>query len=413
MAYIIKDRIHFLYEASKILSSTLDYNITLAIVASLVVTNIADFCLIDITEGEEMKRLAARVADPKKQKLAEKFFNFPPDPRNKQAIYEAAEIGRPIIIKEATEKWLKTVSKIKEEREIVKKLKLKSFIFAPLRSRGKIVGVMTIASSQDGFYYTEEDSYFMEELASRIGIAVDNSKLFSEAQDALRTRDEFLSIASHELKTPLTSILLNLQLLLQKIQSSSDHRVDSSEIIKAIESSERQSYRLSKMINDLLNVSLMSTGKLQLEKEKIELSSIIDDLLLRFEIQFNKAHMKVNYKKNGSVTGLFDKVRLEQVFSNLISNAIKYGDKKPIHITLEKTKNKAIVKIRDKGIGVKKDEQIRIFERFRRAVSDKDIKGLGVGLYISQQIVQAHGGNISVASTPGKGSTFTVELPLS
>lgn len=412
MPYKLTDKIQFLSEASKILSSTLEYNVTLASVAKLVVTNIADLCVIDVFEEGHLNRVTVRAADPKKQKVANAMYNFIPDPRNKQAVYDSANGGKPIIIKKVTNEWLSTVSRIKEERDIHQTLGLSSLIFTPLKSRGKVIGVLTIASCKPDFSYTQADANFMEELASRAGLAVDNSRLFSDAQEALRTRDEFLSIASHELKTPLTSILLNLQLILHKIHNAANEKVEISEIVSMIEVSKKQSERMSRLISDLLNISVISTGRLQVEREPMDLSGLVDDILNRFSVQFEKAHMKVILKNRKPVWGHWDKIRLEQVISNLISNAVKYGKSKPLTVEVTHEHGKAIVKIRDQGIGIKEKDMVHIFERFKRAVSSKDFKGLGVGLYISRQIIEAHGGTLTVKSVERRGSTFTVELPL-
>ena len=192
MPYIIKDKIKFLSEASKILSSSLDYNKTLSVVAELVVNNIADFCIIDIKEGDELRRVAIRVSNPKNQKIADNFYSYLPDPGNRRAIYDASYSGKPIIIKKTTKKWLSSVSQIKEEREDVINLGLDSLVFTPLKSRGKVIGVMTIGSSKKGFSYSHSDEIFIEELASRAASAVDNAKLFSETQIALRIRQNHL-----------------------------------------------------------------------------------------------------------------------------------------------------------------------------------------------------------------------------
>lgn len=412
MPYIIKDKLAFLLEASKILSSSLDYNVTLAIVAKLVVNNIADYCIIDVLEGNKLERLVVKVSDRTKQSLANEMFNYPPDPNNKLAIYDAAKTGEPIIIKEVTDEWLKSVSKHPREREIVKELKLTSHVFAPLISRGKVIGVLTIASMEKGFSYDRQDVQYIKEIATRAGIAVDNARLFSQAQEALRTRDEFLSIASHELKTPLTSVLLNLQLILHKIHNAANEKIEMSEIVNMIEISKKQSERMSRLITDLLNISVISTGRLQVEREPLDLSGLVDDILNRFTVQFEKAHMKVILKNRKPVWGHWDRIRLEQVISNLISNAIKYGKSKPLTVEVMHEKGRAIVKVKDRGIGIKEKDMAHIFERFKRAVSSKDFKGLGVGLYISRQIVEAHGGTLSVKSTEKNGSTFIVDLPL-
>jgi signal transduction histidine kinase len=412
MPYVVTDKVLFISEVGRILSSSLDYNLTLAVLARLVVSNIGDFCIVDILENGKMKRLVVRSSDPKKQAKVERFFTFPPDPKNKEAIYDAAKEGSPILIKRVTKKWLNTVSKIEEERQLVQELGLNSFIFAPLKSRGKVIGVLTVASSQKGFKYKDDDCHFVEALASRAGLAVDNARLFSEVQEALRSRDEFLSIASHELKTPLTSILMNMQFILMKIKKASGGNIDTKEFTKLIELNVEQSRRMSRLINDLLNISVISSGRLKIEKDEVNLKTLIQKVIAQFDTQLAKEKIKLTFKADGDAIGRMDRLRIEQVISNLISNAIKYGMKKPIEVSLENSENSAIITVRDYGIGIKDEATLRIFERFQRGVNDKDFKGIGVGLYITRQIVEAHGGKITVESIEGKGSTFIVTLPL-
>lgn len=412
MPYIVKDKILFLAEASKILSSTIDYNVTLAIISKLIVTSIADFCIIDIFEGHKLKRLAVNVSDPKKQQLAHKVFRFMPDPRNKEAIYDAAKLGAPIIIPKATKQWLSSVSKIKEERETIEKLGLNSHMFVPLKSGGEVIGVLTIASMDKNFSYTQDDAVFIEELALRAGAAVDKARLYKEAQEALYTRDEFLSIASHELKTPLTSILLNLQGMLNKIHKSNSKNPEIKETVRLIEISKRQTHRMARLINDLLNVSVVSTGKLKIEKEKFDLVTLINDVVMSFRTRLTNEKIDVKIQSSEKeIIGNWDYVRIEQVISNLLSNAIKYGKKKTITISSGKNNSYAIFKVKDQGIGISEKDQEYIFERFKRVVSDNEYSGLGVGLYIANQIIKAHKGRLTVKSQVGKGSTFIVELP--
>jgi len=409
VAYVVRDKIQFLSEASKILSSTLDYNVTLVSVAKLVVEGIADFCIIDIAEGEKMERVVVRTSRKSDQRLANKMFNFQPDPKNKFAIYDAANTGSSILIEKVTKKWLKTISRIQEEQEIVEKLELKSFIFTPLISRGKIIGVLTVGSSRQGFSYTVDDVLFVDELAGRAALAVDNSRLFSEAQQAIQTRDEFMSIASHELKTPLTSILLTLQFAHRRLLKQDAHK----NVLNAIETGILQTRRLSGLMNDLLNISVISTGRLKIQKEETELIGLLNDVILWFELQAKNSGVKIIFKiKRKKIWGFWDKVRLEEVFSNLISNAIKYGNNKPVTIEVSLKENMAVIKISDEGIGIEAEEIEKIFGLFRRTVAAREFKGMGVGLYISYQVVKAHKGTMSVESTPGKGSMFVVKLPL-
>lgn len=410
MPYSVENKIQFLSEAGRILSSTLDYNVTLVSIAKLLVESVADFCIIDIIENSEMKRVVVRTSRKNDQIVANKFFDFPPDPRNKLAIYDVAASGSPILIENATSEWLRTVSRIKEERIVVEKLQLNSFIFAPLKSRGKVIGVLTVASNQKGFSYSEEDVDFISELANRAALAVDNSKLFSEVEEALHARDDFLSIASHELKTPLTSILLALQFSLRHLRTAEESKKNE-RIINALETGVLQTRRLSALINDLLNISVIKTGRVILDKEESDLIGIIKDAILGFKLLVERKKIKIIFSnKDDEIIGMWDKIRLGEVFSNLISNSIKYGKNKPIIIEAKSSKDKVVVKITDKGIGIDKKDLKNIFDIFRRTKEASEYKGMGVGLYISNQIITAHGGAIHVKSTPHRGTTFTIEL---
>jgi signal transduction histidine kinase len=234
----------------------------------------------------------------------------------------------------------------------------------------------------------------------------------AKARDEIRARDEFLSIASHELKTPLTSMLLKLQTVLHNVRNVSLANFSVENLLKMLESAEIQSKRLSKMINDLLNVSLITSGKLDLELEEVDLTRVVKDVTERFSERLEKDGITLQLDAHQPVLGMWDKLRIEQVVTNLISNAIKYGNGKPIAVRVVKHTNDVRLVVKDNGIGIKSTDQKLIFDRFVRAVTDQSYKGLGIGLYITYQIVRAHKGTIRVESEPEKGSTFTVVLPL-
>lgn len=235
---------------------------------------------------------------------------------------------------------------------------------------------------------------------------------YAKAQEEIQSRDEFLSVASHELKTPLTSMLLQIQTALHNIRTVSLAQFSVEHLLKMLESAENQTKRLSRMINDLLNVSLITTGKMDLELEELDLVETVRNVLEDFSQKLEKEHYEVVFHAEKHIIGRWDKVRIEQAISNLISNAIKYGRKKPIEITVVKRDGVGRVIMKDHGIGIPTNELKRIFALFQRAVSPNDYKGLGVGLYITNQIIKAHGGKLSVTSKEDKGSTFTIDLPL-
>jgi len=231
-------------------------------------------------------------------------------------------------------------------------------------------------------------------------------------QKEVKARDDFLSIASHELKTPLAAMLLQIQTALHNIRTVSLANFSVESLLKMLQGTEQQSKRLSKMINDLLNVSLITTGRLELEKEKVDLSQLVKDVVDRFSDKAEKEGSPITFHGEHGVVGDWDKLRISQAVTNLISNAIKYGNGKPLKVDVAIHKSMGRMTIVDQGIGIPADRQERIFERFERGVSNHDYKGLGVGLYISQQIVNTHQGKIKLTSIPGTGSTFIIELPL-
>lgn len=238
-------------------------------------------------------------------------------------------------------------------------------------------------------------------------------KANEKAQIEVKARDEFLSIASHELKTPLTSVVLQLQTALNNISNVSLANFSVENLLKMLKSAEQQSRRLTKMINDLLNVSLITTGRLELEREEVNLTQVVKEVVDRFSERLEKEQYSLKLQiPEKPIVGRWDKVRVEQVITNLVSNAIKYGRGKPIEVSVSKNGSFAKLIVKDEGIGIPKEHQQRIFGRFQRAVSAAEYKGLGIGLYITHQIVKAHGGKVKISSKAGKGSTFVVELPL-
>jgi len=230
-----------------------------------------------------------------------------------------------------------------------------------------------------------------------------------EAQEAVRVRDDFLSIAGHELKTPLTALDLHLFTLDRLTRGP----LEPEKVRKKIEVTRRQAQRLNTLINRLLDVSRISAGRLALELEDIDLAVVVRDVVARFDEEAGRAHTPVDVDLTGTQPrpGRWDRMRIEQVVTNLVSNAIKYGDGKPICIVTRALDDRVQLIVEDHGIGIAPEHQARIFDRFERAVSLHNYGGLGLGLWIVRQIVEAHSGTIALDSTLGSGSCFTVELP--
>jgi len=222
--------------------------------------------------------------------------------------------------------------------------------------------------------------------------------------EALAGRDEFIAIAAHELRNPLNVLMLLWQLM-DRTQSHSSVSRES-----LIERSRSQLARLSSLVDRLLDVARIRSGTFDLYLENFELGSLIRQVANRFELESPENHISVQLEPH--IEGTWDRLRLDQVMTNLVSNAVKFGLEKSVLVTASVNDDHVIITVRDEGIGISSEDFARIFKRFERANARSHNEGLGMGLWITQQIVQAHGGVVMVQSELGKGSTFTVRLPL-
>ncbi|MES3039371.1 MAG: PAS domain-containing sensor histidine kinase [Bdellovibrionota bacterium] len=233
-----------------------------------------------------------------------------------------------------------------------------------------------------------------------------------ELQKAVRARDEFVSVASHELKTPLTALRLQAQITQRNINRGDFSIFTKERVTQFANQLDTQVDRLSHLVEDMLDISRIQVGKLTTSFEKTNLSNLVQGVVDRFQVQVAAANCEVEMDLQPDVEGNWDQFRLEQVVLNLLSNATKYGAGKKIKIELLKENDRAVLSVADHGMGISKEDQERIFERFERAISPNEVSGLGLGLYIAKEIVIAHEGTIEVESDIGKGSKFTVEIAL-
>ncbi len=301
----------------------------------------------------------------------------------------------------------------------------KSVLCLPITRGTRVVGLLYLENNLMTHAFTSEHVTVLDLLASQAAISLEvafsiqqEQQARSVAEKALQIRDEFMMIAAHELKTPLTPLKMQLHLLKGLIAKvpTFDPSLGTSTVQKSLlnlfKSSDQQVDRLSKLVEDLLDVSRISTGHLRLNVEVIDLSKLVCEVVERYQTQWSQANCKVELEVKEKVSGRWDYLRIEQVVVNLLTNAIKYGAGMPIKVKVEVKNHHAKLTVQDFGIGIDEKDQARIFGRYERAISVRHFGGFGLGLYISQQIVQAHGGRILLESKLGIGSTFIVELPL-
>jgi len=233
-----------------------------------------------------------------------------------------------------------------------------------------------------------------------------------ELEHAVRMRDDFMSIVSHEVRTPLNGLILETQLRKMHLARDNAAAFTLDKMQAMVERDERQIQSLIRLIEDMLDVSRIRTGKLSIRPGQFDLSRLVSTLVETFAPQISAAQSSVNLNAESPVVGLWDEFRIEQVVSNLLTNALRYGAKSPIDVSVYVEGENAIVEVRDQGIGISEENQQRIFQQFERVSAKHAVAGLGLGLFISEQIVAAHGGKITVQSALGEGAVFRVSLPL-
>ena len=233
-----------------------------------------------------------------------------------------------------------------------------------------------------------------------------------ELEHAVRMRDDFMSIVSHEVRTPLNGLILETQLRKMHLARDNASAFTMDKMQAMVERDERQIQSLIRLIEDMLDVSRIRTGKLSIRPNEFDLSRLVTTLVHTFASQINAAQSSINLRAEKPVVGQWDEFRIEQVVSNLLTNALRYGAKSPIDVSVYAEGKWAVVEVRDQGIGISEENQQRIFLQFERVCAKHAVAGLGLGLFISEQIVAAHHGKITVHSALGEGALFRVSLPL-
>ncbi len=399
-------------DATSILVSSLDHESTLPAVARLLVQGLADFCAFDLRGRDGLGDFVALAhADPSKEPLARAWRRrSPPGREDEHGVGRVLRTGRPEVL-DSTSNGGAAPLRAAAAGELAE-LGWTFALIEPLSIRGETLGALTLATGRESERrLAEEDRALVEELARRAATAVDNARLYRRANDAITARDDFLAVAAHELRTPLTRLQLQIQLL----QRQGRELVKEPEAVQRFQKQLavllRQTVRLGQLVGELLDVPRVAAGRLTLNAEDVDLSQLVAGVLADYEPQAASARCELVRDLEPGIVGRWDRARLEQVVSSLVSNALKYGAGKPVTVRTSGRDGAATLVVADQGIGIAPEDQQRIFGEFERAVSLSHYGGLGLGLFLAKRVLDAMGGRVEVTSAPGRGATFTVTLP--
>lgn len=401
-------RLAFLAAASEQLADSLDFETTLDNVVRLAMPTLGDFGFFHVVEADgQVRRIARAPHDPERQAILQ-TTGWAHSERTDINLC-ALSSGESGFHPEIDDAWLVKAAASPQHLALMRALAFRSMITVPLTYRGRRLGALTLFFADSGRHHTERDLALAQELARRAAAAVENARLFKEAQQAIRARDEFLSVAAHELKTPITTVRGSAQLLVRQLDRRGE--LDPVRVRRGFERIDQQSGKLALLISQLLDVSRIEGGQLQLERQPTDLVRLVDEVAAA--VQARTTDHTVTVYAPVKISAVVDPIRLEQVLTNLLDNAMKYGPRRgPIDVEVSRSAASTVrIAVTDRGPGIPPEHRERIFDRFHQVHVASHLSGMGLGLYVSREIVNLHGGQIRVEDSPGGGTRFVVTLP--
>ncbi|HUG13559.1 MAG TPA: sensor histidine kinase [Thermomicrobiales bacterium] len=415
-----RERLAFLAASSRQLSATLDYESTLSTIASMAVPGFADWCVVDLVERGQMaaRRMAIVHGDPAHGALTTSLQEADPiDHGSAVGVAHVMRTGEAVLVEDVSPEMLAAEATDERNLDLIRQAAPRSAIIAPLRGPAGVFGAMTFVTAESGHRYGQDDLDLALDLADRAALAVENARLFAEAQDAVRTRDEFLAAASHDLKNPLSAVKLRAQLLQRR--ATRPEPLPSAEVIEATAAIDDIVDRAVRLVDELMDVTRLQLGRpLDLELEATDLARILREVAAEVQASTTAHELRLVMPEE-PIVGQWDARRLRRVAENLLDNAVKYspdGGQVTVNLVREADASgeRVVVSIRDTGVGIPADDVPRLFERFRRGSNVVgQFRGTGIGLASAHQIVTSHGGTIEVDSIEGGGTVVTVRLPVS
>jgi PAS domain S-box-containing protein len=404
-------RLTLLADAGSILGKSVDYQESLNALARMVVPDLADWCVVDVVEQESgVRRVAVAHEDASLIELAEEVQRRWPSNIEEGATGEVLKTGEPLFLPVITEDQLAAAARDEEHGRHLRALGLRSVVILPLVARERVLGLLTLVRSDRSRAFSEDEMPLLRELAARAGTAVDNSRLLHQATEAVRLRDDFLAIASHDMRTPLAAILGYLQLALRRARKADEPSGE--KLVEYLSAAESVAGRLTDLVADLMDVSLLRSGRpVALEPVELEIGQVAERVIDVHRKLARTHRLVLDHDKPVVVKA--DLRRLERVLDNLLSNAVKFSPSGgEVRVKLDRKDGMARIRVADQGLGIPKSDLPELFTRYRRASNVAGVRGTGLGLAGSREIIRQMGGDIEVSSREGKGSTFTVMLPL-
>lgn len=400
-----------LARASAVLSESLDYEATLAAVTGLIVPEFADYCAVNLVEGDIVRTVALRHRDQTRMPLLEQLYSGTASlEHSRLPISSVLREGRPLLVDDL-QPVVDHLPYTDQQRQLIRALNATSALVVPLIVRDTVLGAITFVYSDSTRHYTQDDLTLAEELARRCAQTLENVQLYHNEQNAVRLRDAFLSIAAHELRTPLTSLYGNAQMFQRRIAQTAVLPERDAHTLDVVVS---QAARLNQMIGSVLDVSRLQHGQLAITRALFDLRGLVAQVAAEIQPMLHNHTLHVDLPEQPlMISG--DELRLEQVVANLVQNGVKYTPSGGVvHLQCQLQGQHALISVADTGMGIPPEALPQLFQRFYRAPNAlaSNISGLGIGLYVVREIIQLHGGTITVESEEGVGTTFFIQLPL-
>jgi PAS domain S-box-containing protein len=408
----LEDTQRFLSQAGEILVSSLNSNYIFESISKLSVPYLADWCSFDMMNDDEvLENFITYHRDSSKISRAKDMHKFySTHPASEDDILRALASGKTQVYKEVGKKILTDHDLNKYQTDLAEELSDTTIMVIPLIAHGHSLGTLTFANFGIGKMYDKDDVALGEELGRRVALALENAKLYHFSQRAIEIRNDFLSIASHELNTPITSVKLQLQMVNRTLTHKKDEAFPIERFKKSIDTSVKQVDRLINLVQVLLDVSRIQSGQFNFVFDKVNVYDMVNEVVDRHKELLQTYSCSLTMKNTSNISAFWDKTRMEQVLTNLINNAVKYAPGK-IEVIVSDDSENVKISVRDFGRGIPEDKIHSIFDRFERGNSPESVSGLGLGLYIVKRIIEGHNGKIEIHSKINEGSCFAIVIP--